>query len=190
MAHWTELLQTHGYWVLALGCLLEGESVLLMAGFAAHRGYLDARWVLAIAAGAGFAGDQLWFWLGRRHGERLLKRWPGLARRKPQLDRMLRRRHAAAIIGVRFAYGLRVAGPVLMGMSSLPAGRFAIFNALGALLWALAIGGLGWAVGEAAMRVLGEIRHVEGWLLVALDLGSLLWWTQARLRRRRPKHDA
>ena len=184
MAMWAEALQTHGYWVLALGCLLEGEAVLLMAGFAAHRGYLDARVVLAIAAGAGFTGDQIWFWLGRRHGERLLRRWPGLARRAPQLDRMLVRRHAAAIIGVRFAYGLRVAGPVLMGMSSLPAWRFAGYNALGAMLWAVLIGGLGWGFGEAATHVLGEIGHLEGWLLAALGLGGVLWWALARLRRR------
>jgi len=32
------LIGTHGYWVLALGCLLEGETILLLAGFTAHRG--------------------------------------------------------------------------------------------------------------------------------------------------------
>jgi len=182
---WTDLLQTHGYWVLGLGCLLEGEAVLLMAGFAAHRGYLDPLTVLAIAAGSGFAGDQFWFWLGRHHGDRVLNRWPGLARRAPQLEPMLERWHAAAIVGVRFAYGLRVAGPVLMGMSSLPAWQFALYNALGALLWALVIGSLGWSFGEAATRVLGEIRHLEGWLLAALGLGGVVWWVLVSLRRRR-----
>ena len=29
-----EAIASHGYWVLALGCLLEGETVLLLAGFA------------------------------------------------------------------------------------------------------------------------------------------------------------
>ena len=43
------LIQAHGYWVLAVGCLLEGETILVLAGFAAHRGYLDSLAVLAIA---------------------------------------------------------------------------------------------------------------------------------------------
>jgi membrane protein DedA with SNARE-associated domain len=119
-----------------------------------------------------------------------LNRWPGLARRAPQLEPMLERWHAAAIIGVRFAYGLCVAGRVLMGMSSLPAWRFALYNALGALLWALVIGGLGWGFGEAATRVLGEIRHLEGWLLAALGLSGVVWWALASLRRRRTGRSA
>lgn len=49
-AMWTELLQTHGYWILAIGCLLEGEAVLVLAGFAAHRGLLDPAVVVCIAA--------------------------------------------------------------------------------------------------------------------------------------------
>ncbi|HET7862826.1 MAG TPA: DedA family protein, partial [Burkholderiaceae bacterium] len=73
------LIETHGYWVLALGCLLEGETVLVLAGFAAHRGYLDPAAVFGIAAAAGFCGDQVYFWLGRRHGPAVLTRWPSVA---------------------------------------------------------------------------------------------------------------
>ena len=75
------LIDTHGYWLLALGCLLEGETILLLAGFAAHRGYLDPWAVFGIASLAGFAGDQFYFWLGRRHGAAVLARWPRLAER-------------------------------------------------------------------------------------------------------------
>ena len=73
---WTDLLQTHGYWILALGCLLEGETVLILAGYAAHRGLLDPVAVLAIALLSGFAGDPGFFWLGRRHGAGVIARRP------------------------------------------------------------------------------------------------------------------
>ena len=33
------LVTQYGYAAVAVGCLLEGETVLLLAGFAAHRGY-------------------------------------------------------------------------------------------------------------------------------------------------------
>ena len=36
-----EYLELHGYWVLFIGKFLEGEAILLMAGFLAFRGYLD-----------------------------------------------------------------------------------------------------------------------------------------------------
>ncbi len=35
-----ELVQDYGYYAVLLGTLLEGETILVMAGFAAHGGYL------------------------------------------------------------------------------------------------------------------------------------------------------
>jgi membrane protein YqaA with SNARE-associated domain len=128
------LIETHGYWLLAIGCLLEGETILILAGFAAHLGYLNPYGVVAIASMTGFAGDQFYFWLGRRHGNAVLARWPKVAEQSERLQRLMEHYHAAVIIGVRFAYGLRIAGPVLIGMSSISRLKFALFNALGALL--------------------------------------------------------
>lgn len=184
---WNDLLQTHGYWVLALGCLLEGETLLVLAGFAAHRGLLDPVAVVAVAAVAGFAGDQLFFWLGRRHGATLVARWPSLARQTPRVHRLVERWHEALIVGVRFAYGLRIAGPVLIGMSSVSAWRFAAFNALGAALWAVAVASAGWVFGAAAEALIGELRHIEGWLFLGLllALGAV-----ALLRHRRAVREA
>ena len=178
------LVETHGYWMLALGCLLEGETILLLAGFAAHRGYLNPFAVLGVAATAGFVGDQFWFWLGRRHGAGVLARWSSLTRQVGRVHALLERFHAAAIIGVRFAYGLRIAGPVLIGMTTISRLRFAGLNAAGAVLWAVLIGGLGWMFGHAAEAVMGQIRHLEGWLMLCLTGGgALLWWVRRERQR-------
>ena len=114
------LIGTHGYWLLALGCLLEGETILVLAGFAAHRGYLNPIAVIAIAAFAGFVGDQFFFWLGRRHCAAAMARWPSLARQSNRLDSLVKSFPSTFVIGMRFAYGLRVAGPILLGTSALP----------------------------------------------------------------------
>jgi membrane protein DedA with SNARE-associated domain len=180
---WSDLFQTHGYWALALGSLLEGETILLLAGFAAHRGWLDPLAVFTIAAVAGFSGDQIVFWLGRRHGAAILRRWPAMARQAPRLERGLQRWPAALVIGLRFAWGLRVAGPLLIGMSALPGSRFVTLNALGALLWAGVVGGLGWLFGLTAERLFGRLQHLEGWLLLALLLAGLSVWAVRRVRR-------
>lgn len=176
------LIAAHGYWVLAIGCLLEGETVLLLAGFAAHRGHLDPAWVLVVASVAGFAGDQFFFWLGRRHGARVLARRPAWAAQAARVQALLQRWDAGFIVGVRFAYGLRAAGPVLMGMTPISGLRFALFNALGAVLWAMLVGGAGWVFGAAAEALLGQLRQFEGWLLLALAAVALLvwWWRRAR----------
>ena len=181
-----DLVGTHGYWVLFLGCLLEGETLLVLAGFAAHRGYLNLGAVIALAAVAGFAGDQAAFWLGRRHGAVVLARFPSIERQAQRVQRQVTHHPSLSVIGVRFAYGLRVAGPVLMGTSALSPARFAVLNALGAILWATLLAALGWLFGEAAKAVLGEMRHIEGWLFLGgLVAGLLVWALHTTLNRRR-----
>ena len=174
IGHWlTQAIASHGYWVLALGCVLEGETVLLLAGFAAHRGQLNPLWVLVVASVAAFVGDQFYFWLGRRHGPRVLALRPAWAGQAARVDALLQRWGGWLVVGIRFAYGLRMAGPVVMGASAMPALRFAAFNALGAVIWATVIGGLGWVLGGAAEALLGKAQHLEAWLLAALLLLAL-----------------
>jgi len=170
------LIHTHGYWLLAAGCFLEGETILLLAGVAVGLGYLNPWAVFAIAVAAGFAGDQFFFWLGRRYGARILTRWPTLVRKALHIHRLVEKYDALVVIGVRFAYGLRIAGPIVIGMSAVPLRRLMAFNLIGAVLWAAVVAGLGWAFGEAAERLLGEVQQMEQWLLGGLAaLGAIVW---------------
>ena len=184
------LIATYGYWAVALGCLLEGETVLLLAGFAAHRGYLAWPAVVAVAAAAGFVGDLGCFLLGRRHAPQLLARWPRMAARREQVDRWLARHGAWVVVAVRFVYGFRIAGPVLIGASGMRWQRFALFNALGAVVWAALLTGIGWVFGEAAQALLGELRHYEGVLVVlllAVAVGYAGWMRGRRARASQAK---
>src|SRR5687768_12212196 len=62
--------------IIFLWPFLEGETVVLFAGFAAAQGLLDP-WLLLVFAWLGsFSGDQCYFWLGRKYGVRLLERFP------------------------------------------------------------------------------------------------------------------
>ncbi len=163
----------HGYWLLALGCFLEGETALLLAGFAAHQGYLSLPVVMLVATLAASLGDQCFFWLGRTHGAALLARFPKIAARAPRIHALLQAHDAWLIIALRFTYGLRTAGPILLGTAGIPAYRFALFNLLGAILWAIVIGTLGWFVGAAARAMLGRLHHVEMWLFAAIAIVGL-----------------
>lgn len=180
------LVSQHGYWVLALGCFLEGETVLLLAALAARGGYLSPAGVFAVAAVAAAAGDQSFYWIGRLRGPALLQRFPGLEARAATLQARVGGHDAWLIVGLRFAWGMRIAGPVALGALRVPALRFAAFNVLGAVMWAAAIGGLGWFAGAAAERMLGDLRRVEVPLFAAIAaVGALAWWVRRRRARSR-----
>ena len=68
-----ELIQRFGYLAILVGTFLEGETVLLLGGFAAHRGYLDLVGVMAAAFAGSLTGDWLYFEIGRRKGMAFLK---------------------------------------------------------------------------------------------------------------------
>ncbi|WP_235971847.1 DedA family protein [Azohydromonas caseinilytica] len=180
------LVETHGYWMLALGCLVEGETVLVLAGFAAHKGLLEPAGVLAVATVMAMVGDQIYFWLGRWRGPWLLARHPSLAAKAERVHRLLDRWHAPLIIGLRFAYGLRIAGPIFIGASPLPAWRFTLYNGIGAAIWAVLVGGLGWVFGATAQALLGELQRYQMVAVgVVLGTGLLLWlWRRHRRRLR------
>lgn len=176
------LVAQYGYAFVFAGALAEGESVLLAAGFAAHRGMLELDRVIAVAFVAGTLGDQLCFYLGRRHGRRLLARWPSLQAKLQRLEPMLARHPNAAIVSVRFLYGLRTAGPIALGALGVSHGRFALLNLLSAALWALAFSLLGWQFGNALQWLLPDLHAVEEAVLGTLLLAALAW---ALWRRRR-----
>src|ERR1700686_165178 len=65
------------YAIAFIWTFLEGETVVLFAGFAAAQGLVDPVLLLAVAWLGSFSGDQCYFWLGRRFGVRLLDRFRG-----------------------------------------------------------------------------------------------------------------
>ncbi len=184
METFSALIDTYGYLAVFIGALLEGETVLVMAGFAAQRGYLQLPAVMAVAFLGGFIGDQLLFFLGRRHGHRIVARFPAMAQRVAIVDGLLSRYHAPLIFGIRFMYGLRIVGPIALGMGTVSAGKFFIFNLLGAFVWAILIAGAGFLFGQTLELVLHDIKQYELWGLGAIVLISGALWLAYRSRRR------
>ena len=155
------LIEQYGYLAVFVGCLLEGETVLVLAGFAAHLGYLSLPVVLGIAAVAGFTGDQILYTIGRRYGDRVFERFPRLALARPHAARLAHDYGAWAAFGVRFLVGMRLVGAITIGAIGLSPARFMMANAAGAIVWALAIGGAGYAFGQAFTMFLERARHLE-----------------------------
>jgi membrane protein DedA with SNARE-associated domain len=182
-SHLQALLEHYGYLVVFFGALLEGETVLIMAGFAAHRGLLELPWVLGLAAAAGFLGDQLFFMLGRYRGQQMVARLPSVQRHAARMEELIQRHRTWLVVGVRFMYGLRIAGPVLIGMSRVSHAKFIVLNLIGAVVWASVVAGLGYVFGQAVELLLQDARRYELALLVSIAAAGAVVWAIRRLRR-------
>lgn len=186
--HWTQLLAEYGYLALLVGCLLEGETILILAGFAAHQGYLSLPLVLLLAFVAGASGDLLFFLLGRYFGSRLIRRLPFVSRQRARVRRLLMRHHRSIIVAVRFMYGLRIAGPIIIGSCRVPVARFVVFNLIGAALWSVLIGGGGYLFGSTLRLLLHNIGHYDAAIMLGL-IAALLAWGIWRHVRRQPRQE-
>mgnify|MGYP005818257171 CR=1 FL=1 len=179
------LIESYGYLAVFLGCYLEGETVLVLGGFAAHMGYLSLPAVIATAAIAGFVGDQTLFWIGRRWGEKIFSAHPKLAALRPRAKRVFDKYGAWAAFGLRFMVGMRLAGAITIGAAGFPQRRFLPANAAGAIVWAGAIGGAGYVFGQAFTVFLERARHLELWAFVGLAAVGGFAVVMLRKRQRR-----
>ncbi len=190
MQHLAPLIAEHGYWVTFVGALLEGETILALAGLAAQRGYLHWPALVLLGAIGGFVGDQIYFVIGRRGGARLLERFPRFRSRAARVAAMIERHPELAVIGVRFLYGLRTIGPAAIGMSGIAWWHFALLNAVGAAIWSVCWVGAGYLMGETVEMMLGDLRHVERVLFAAAVIVALAATIVLRWRRRNASRDS
>ena len=179
------LVAEYGYGMVLLGAMAEGETVLLAAGFAAHRGLLHLPQVMLIAWLASSFADQVCFYLGRRHGPWLLARFASLQAPMERLRPWVARHPNLVVLGVRFLYGLRTAGPIALGMLGVPSWKFVLLNLLGAAVWAVLFTLLGYQFGQALQWWLDDLRKVEEGVLALLLLAAVVLPLLLHLRRRR-----
>jgi membrane protein DedA with SNARE-associated domain len=177
------LVEQYGYAAVFVGALAEGESLLLAAGYAAHRGWLKLPEVMLVAFVASTLGDQFFFFLGRARGRDLMARFPKVGGHAQRVRRLLERYPNSAILSVRFLYGLRIAGPIALGAFGVSARRFVLLNMLGAAIWACAVAAIGYQFGNALQWWLDDLRRVEEAALGLLLAAGVLW-TVYRYRHR------
>ena len=164
-----ELIHHFGAIGVGLGAGLEGETAVVIGGIAAHHGLFSpiAAWIAAWSGS--FAADQCFFLLARwRRGSR----WVRAVSAKPAFGRaigLIERFPVAFCIAFRFIYGLRIAGPMAIGMSRVRAHLFLLLNFISAGVWAATFTGLGYISGNAVelmLRRAVSLPHVA--IIIAL----------------------
>ena len=176
MINLESLVSAYGYPALLIGTFLEGETILVIAGFLVHRGYLELPWVIVIAFLGTFSGDQLYFWLGRTKGANFLMRRPFYRVRVEKAQNLLEKHQKLIILGFRFVYGLRTVTPFAIGISNINAKQFIGLNAIGAIVWAVVVGSGGYLFGNALEIIIGDIKHYELEILAAIAITGVMVW--------------
>lgn len=168
-----EYLELHGYWVLFAGTFLEGEAILLMAGFLAFQGYLDIGGVILTAWLGSFLGDQFYFYLGRLKGKGLLRRFHTIARKFREALRLIEKYGAFVAFISRYTYGFRIVLPIILGITTLPSRTFLWINLASALSWSIVFSLGGYLFGKSASLFLDDVGRYEHYLMLAL-LGFIM----------------
>jgi membrane protein DedA with SNARE-associated domain len=187
----TDLFARYGYAAVFFGVFLEntglpvpGETMVLAGGALAHYGHLSLLRVIVVTIVAAVLGDNLGFFIGRRGGRRLIERFGGrfgvTRRRLDDFDRFFDRHGAKTVFVARFITGLRVFCAVLAGGSGMRWPTFLLFNATGAVVWAIAIAVAGYFLGhswDTLERLIGSTGIIGSLVVLAV---VVLWIVRTR----------
>ncbi|MEK6799775.1 MAG: DedA family protein [Planctomycetota bacterium] len=179
------LITTYGYWALLIGAFLEGETIVVLAGFAAYRGYLELPWVIVCAFTGTVISDQLFFLLGHAKGQPFVAKRPTWQQRAQRVRVLLDRYQVYVVLGFRFFYGLRNITPFVIGASGFSRRRFLVLNVLGAAIWAVTVSSGGYVFGKTLERFLDDVTSYERWILGGMVAIGLTIWVMHRMGRRR-----
>jgi len=151
----------YGYYIVFLFLLLEnffvtglvvpGETVLLIASFAAAQGTLSIGYVIATAATAAIVGNIAGYFIGRKGGRPLIEKYGGrfLSPGKVEAAEKYFDIHGPKTVFIgRFAAGVRVFVPLLAGASKMNFTKFISYTVAAVLTWTAGIGIIGFFFGQ------------------------------------------
>ncbi len=175
---------------LVIAPLLPGDTLLFVAGAVAsgqvlHPGPFNLPLLFVVLSAGAFLGNQLNFQIGRWIGPKVFH-WERSALFNPrhlvEAHAFYERHGGKTIVLARFVPIVRTYAPFVAGVGDMAHGRFALFNAIGALAW---VGSL-----LLAGRLFGNIPFVKGHLtfmilgIVALTLVPVMLATLRHSLRR------
>ncbi|MFI5198681.1 MAG: DedA family protein, partial [Thermoanaerobaculia bacterium] len=171
-----------------LGIPIPAVPTLLVGGALAADGRLSFGRLLAAAFVATVAADTVWFLLGRRFGQKVLKTLCKLSLSPDscvrQTEGLFETYGLASLLFAKFVPGYSTVAPPLAGAAGSTLPRFLMFTSGGTLLWAGTALTLGLLFHGAIDRVLTFLADLGSGAIVVLGAALLLYiavkWTQRR----------
>jgi membrane protein DedA with SNARE-associated domain len=176
------------------GVPIPGETALIAAAVLASQGKLRIELVIALAAAGAIVGDNIGYLIGRKGGRWLLERPGPFLRQRREVLRVGEPFFAAhgpkAVFFGRFVLGLRVWASWLAGATRMRWRAFVLWNGLGGIAWASAVGLIAYLLGHSAGNAI-EAFGIYGLVAVLLAILSafLLHRRHVRHRAKAPDED-
>ena len=167
----------------ALIPIVPSETAVITAGVVAGSGDLSLALIIPAAALGAFLGDNIAYLIGRKFGHRAVERFSGEKgkRRFKWAEHQLEERGGELIVVARFIPGGRTAVTLSSGTLGYPWRRFALFDGVAALSWALYAALLGYYGGKTFESFWGLVLA----LLTAFAIAGSIELVRWILRRRR-----
>ena len=175
------------YVVLGLSAIVMEELSAIFGGIAAHEMELRLDRVMVALTFGGWVATALLYGLGRLKWDVIRKRWPRTRATGTVALRVVRRNPVTASFLVRMAFGLRIVLPLACGAARVPFALYLTASLLGSAVWSALFTLLGYAAGEAAVRIvgqLGRVGEVVGAIIVTALVFLFVWWKRNRAQRR------
>src|SRR5580658_3412516 len=178
------LVETWGYPILGLlvmaesgGVPMPGETAVIVGGVLASQGKLHIELVIAVAALAAIVGDNIGYQIGRKGGRWLLERPGPFYRHRLAVLEMgepfFERHGPKAVFFGRFILGLRTWASWLAGANHMRWRTFFVWNALGGICWASAVGLIAYYVGRSASNTIAAFG-IYGLVAVVVAIAGVL----------------
>lgn len=179
-------LSTYGYAVLFLYSLGGGFLALLGAGVLSFMGKMDITLSITIAFIANFIGDGLLFYMARYHKREMMEYLSKHKRKLAFSHLLLKRRGSWIIVIKKFIYGLKTLVPLAIGLSKYSFLKFSLYNAIGAFIWAMVVGGLSYLFGGALIegyKMVSDKPYLAPVML--LIIGGSVWFYLSQATKRK-----
>lgn len=162
--------------MLAMGALAGGGKFSLHASF----------WLILLGS---LVGDAVWYWLGRRRGQKVLRLLCRIALEPDSCVRITRgwfdRLGPLTLVIAKFVPGLSTAAPPMAGVVRMSVGRFLLADSAGSLLYGGAFLICGYLFSNQLERMAGAALRLGSSLMAILALLLVLYvlWKYDQRRR-------
>jgi len=144
-----------------VGFFLPGDSLLVIAGVLAYKGFLNLYWLLGLVTLCAIAGDQLGYFIGWRAGATLFQRQDSRFFKRSHLERaheFYERNGGKTVIMARFVPIIRTFCPPVAGAAKMNYAKYLTFDVVGGFAWVWSMVLFGYGV-VASFPALGQ--HVD-----------------------------
>jgi membrane protein DedA with SNARE-associated domain len=150
----------YGLIAVFLGAMFEGDIVVPTAGALASFGYHSPVVITLVCISGMFAGDCMWYWLGRIFGKRL-SGTKLYKKAMPKAEKLADKMGVWQIAAARFIWGARVATMIFWGFKRLNFAVFAAIDLLAVTVFTTALVTLGYYFSRGLRRLVGDVEQFQ-----------------------------